>query len=890
MQKVSYTTPIPRSGQSLLTDFADVKLKNKFNDLSQKTATAIYKVGTDEGVVEVPFLPGWIYMRAVYPDGTTTLEKCYVPTYDDGSTKVLFEPDQIITPRRSSDTQPTYWIYDGIPPTPITKTLYLAQTFDTSGINSAAFDSLGQIVNDEYLPSTVNVDRMLDGTPSEMTWRMTDTGQRSSDGQRLWNVTYTGTDFNTDTSDAGYLQVQADGSKSFVPPAPTAPLPPTGHVALTRLFDPCNPEECPPSDPNYPNCDPNVPGRPIAGLPVHNPTIPKIPAKTSVCPQGYKKNSSGGCDPAPAAKPPNKTNKPPNGFRLPPNQPPGKRPPERPYIPPTPPTNPPGPPTGPGLPPPGGGGDGGGGGSWDDDGDYVTGCFGIPFKLDERIIFSNDGTDPNAVGSLLERAYYNIRDQIDAAISALVSDGTYRQKGLIWVSLLFDGINEEQTTLTTSGVPHVTNKDWYVPRVYRTKYVANVATDSETYFHGPTSLFNDTATTLPYQQFNTAIPPDASLNSHYRLWDFDGVTIGSDSDPVGCDPLHYSYRMNALPAYSADLLEMLADHPGYRLYISCFKYLKTVAIPHQLPYEHDFSGGDFDGWIGFGDDGPLGRAIGRRGAIEGYGPFQSPKWIKGFTVTITGWSDMADDLFNNTTLANGVLIFSVLANGSIVGSRSKNMYHPYSNHADYYKDKPDTFTWSFDLSNTYSPCTDWGFTVGGGNIINSIWMLKIKIDPIFAAAPTAGTPNPTGPNSGPGGGGAPPTDPNAPRNPGPNPIPAGSPVGPPFNPAAGPGDDGGAAPKQKPAFGGSGGSGPSPATGIAPKAVPANEPVNAQSSGSVGGYSGFTPGGPVYLDPVTPGAVTQTKPTCSGCLVQQLGVASDSTTLQVDIGPAVQRI
>lgn len=886
MQKVSYNPPIPRSGQSLLGDFADVKLKNRLSDLGTNQAAIVYKVGTEDGTVEVPFLPGWIYIRAVYPDGTVTLEKCYVPTYEDGTTKVLFEPDQVISPRRSSDQQPTYWIYDGIAPTPRTKTSYLANSFDTTGINPAAFDSLGQIVHDQYLPSHINVDRMLDGTASALSWSMTDTGKKDSEGQRLWNVKYTGADFNTDTSDVGHLQLQANGTSVFVAPAPTAPLPPTGNPILQKLFDPCNPDQCQPTDPNYPNCDPSVPGRPVPGLPVHNPTLPPIPIKTKECPTGYKSDGAGGCVAGPNPKIPNKPKLPPDGFRLPPNSP-KQRPPTLPYIPPPSSPNPPGPPTGPGQPPPPSGP--GGGGDWHDDGTFVSGCFGIPYKLDAQIVVTNDTSEPNLISTTLQRSYYDIRAQIDTAIKLMVNDGTYQQKGLIWVVLLFDGINEEEAHFNTAGLPPVvTVKDWSVPRVFHTVTTAGVTTDQLTYFHGPTSLFNDNATTLPFQVVSASLPPDLTVDSHYRVWGFDSATIGSDTNPIRCNPLHYSYKMNTLPAYDDNLLQMLADHPGYRLYLSCFKYQKSTPAAHVLPYTHDFGDGNFDGWIGYDQTGPLGHNIARRGAIEHFGPFHSPQWISGWTVTVTGWSDNADDLFNTTTLANGHLDFHAFADGTLIASGSKNMFHPYANHSGFYEDKPDTFTWTVNnIGGALSgPCVDYSFNFGGGNIINSILIHKMIIAPIFSNGPApVGSPTPTGPSGGGGGGSG---DPNAPRNAGPNPIPKGSPVGPPYNPAAGPGDDGSAAPKQKPANGGA--SSPSPAVGIAPDDVPADQPVKAKSSGSVNGYSGLAPGKPVYLSSTTPGSLTQEKPTCSGCLVQQLGTATDSTTVEIDIGPATRRI
>jgi len=73
-----------------------------------------------------------------------------------------------------------------------------------------------------------------------------------------------------------------------------------------------------------------------------------------------------------------------------------------------------------------------------------------------------------------------------------------------------------------------------------------------------------------------------------------------------------------------------------------------------------------------------------------------------------------------------------------------------------------------------------------------------------------------------------------------------------------------------------------PCVGIAETSVSAGEYVTVLRSGKVGGYSGLTPGAPVYLGE-TDGAVTKTAPSTSGDYVQTLGQAVSATEFILNI-------
>jgi hypothetical protein len=59
--------------------------------------------------------------------------------------------------------------------------------------------------------------------------------------------------------------------------------------------------------------------------------------------------------------------------------------------------------------------------------------------------------------------------------------------------------------------------------------------------------------------------------------------------------------------------------------------------------------------------------------------------------------------------------------------------------------------------------------------------------------------------------------------------------------------------------------------------------------GTISGFTGLTIGAPVFLDDVTPGGITQTPPTATGAIWQQIGVAISATEIRVEIGEAIER-
>lgn len=59
------------------------------------------------------------------------------------------------------------------------------------------------------------------------------------------------------------------------------------------------------------------------------------------------------------------------------------------------------------------------------------------------------------------------------------------------------------------------------------------------------------------------------------------------------------------------------------------------------------------------------------------------------------------------------------------------------------------------------------------------------------------------------------------------------------------------------------------------------------AEGILTGFAGLTIGDPVFLDAVTPGGITQTAPTATGEIWQQLGVAVSATEVRIEIGEAI---
>lgn len=60
-----------------------------------------------------------------------------------------------------------------------------------------------------------------------------------------------------------------------------------------------------------------------------------------------------------------------------------------------------------------------------------------------------------------------------------------------------------------------------------------------------------------------------------------------------------------------------------------------------------------------------------------------------------------------------------------------------------------------------------------------------------------------------------------------------------------------------------------------------------QTSGSLGGLTGLTAGAVYYLSAATPGAITVTAPSTLGQYVVEIGVATSTTELLIDIKPPI---
>lgn len=66
----------------------------------------------------------------------------------------------------------------------------------------------------------------------------------------------------------------------------------------------------------------------------------------------------------------------------------------------------------------------------------------------------------------------------------------------------------------------------------------------------------------------------------------------------------------------------------------------------------------------------------------------------------------------------------------------------------------------------------------------------------------------------------------------------------------------------------------------------ADDPATVFSEGIIGGFAGLTIGAPVFLS-VTSGAITQTPPTASGEVWQQVGEAYSATEIRIEIEEAI---
>jgi hypothetical protein len=121
VRKITYKDSIPELGESLLSNFHQDKLATQISDARERASLKAYKVGHPQGMVDVPGKRGWIYVQRVNPSGNTVLE-VFVPTDANGRSRVRFKKGQVIAARWTSDTNPTYLMYDGIPPsTKVTK-------------------------------------------------------------------------------------------------------------------------------------------------------------------------------------------------------------------------------------------------------------------------------------------------------------------------------------------------------------------------------------------------------------------------------------------------------------------------------------------------------------------------------------------------------------------------------------------------------------------------------------------------------------------------------------------------------------------------------------------------------------------------------------------------
>lgn len=104
------------SDQSPLQGFFANKLISNISDARENPADFACVVGHPQGMIDVPLKKGFIYVQRLRPDGGSTVLEVYVPSYADGEPREEFREGDVICPKRTSDTNPTYYRYDGMPP------------------------------------------------------------------------------------------------------------------------------------------------------------------------------------------------------------------------------------------------------------------------------------------------------------------------------------------------------------------------------------------------------------------------------------------------------------------------------------------------------------------------------------------------------------------------------------------------------------------------------------------------------------------------------------------------------------------------------------------------------------------------------------------------------
>jgi len=80
-----------------------------------------------------------------------------------------------------------------------------------------------------------------------------------------------------------------------------------------------------------------------------------------------------------------------------------------------------------------------------------------------------------------------------------------------------------------------------------------------------------------------------------------------------------------------------------------------------------------------------------------------------------------------------------------------------------------------------------------------------------------------------------------------------------------------------------------PAIGFALEVLALDSSGKVQIDGIVSGFTGLTPGAPVFVDATTPGAVTQTPPTGVGKVVQIIGHAFSATEVEIERQQPIKR-
>lgn len=78
-----------------------------------------------------------------------------------------------------------------------------------------------------------------------------------------------------------------------------------------------------------------------------------------------------------------------------------------------------------------------------------------------------------------------------------------------------------------------------------------------------------------------------------------------------------------------------------------------------------------------------------------------------------------------------------------------------------------------------------------------------------------------------------------------------------------------------------------PALGITTEEIQAGLSGNVQTAGYLTLSWSLTQGARYYASNVTPGAITDTAPTSAGAIVQEVGVAASTATLEIEIGPEI---